>query len=406
MYEIVSGGPGLPLLGTLDDGQAAMDIWMMGVPRIKPFVQILLLIGLLTGSMNAALFMLDRLKPEWFSAPEVGGGFVMEGLGRIQAAQAQRSRKGGGSHRLCAIVGQSSVRFGVSVAEMEEVTGDEWDYLFLSGAGRKLSNLLDTVEPLRKSWLKPDLILFGMHGSFLLEQNFDDLFEFLEGVDTTAESPTESPRHSSGFFEPLYWITTRRSDAAVGINLMTANLRIALTPLLAIPASTRVGAFLDEPVDTPFTLSMTGEDIAAMENERGAAWDRRFADFSKAGEEAQKFVDVIREFRSKGSRVLVVVMPETSILRRRSRPVGNPTLLDPIREAFSPPEVAILDLQDLLPDSAFSDDIHANPEGRVVLSRTMAGAIQEMFGEQREASQPVVSRSLLDGQTEAGGTVR
>jgi hypothetical protein len=74
-------------------------------------------------------------------------------------------------------------------------------------------------------------------------------------------------------------------------------------------------------------------------------------------------VRLIRDFRARGSVVVVLLMPENSRLRNRMPPNVLDSVAIPLQQAFDADVPTVLDLRDAIEDSGFVDLTHLNQKG-------------------------------------------
>jgi hypothetical protein len=115
-------------------------------------------------------------------------------------------------------------------------------------------------------------------------------------------------------------------------------------------------------------------------------------------EQIAALIGLMQEFKEMGSNVVVVLMPEQAALRDKIPSVAEESLRAGIASSFEAGWPVILDLQDTVPDSMFSDYCHLNDEGRLELSRQLGVALRERM----RASAPAPPAASMRRRVAAG----
>lgn len=341
--------------------------------RTLPILTILGLIAFFFVLLNGAFYLTERIWPYWLPHARPGTGY--ESKLELQVLTAEKQLRGevvDPEIPLVVIVGQSSVRSGILIAMLKELDGIDCHYLVLGGAGKGLAPLLRTLEPLRRSSLRPSLVLLGFHNFYLAEGS--PTLTVLPGKGPEPRDPDLRER-ILGFPESVLRISARRPDLAMEIDWFSADLRTRLA--------------------TAFGLSLGGRELGEVDPwaEPHWRWDRtdpfsadaiaKTATTMAFGAEAymrnpvaiRELTEAVRWLRAKGALVGIMNMPQHSSLRELTPPEALVALSGPIEKAFPGPEVRVIDLRDTLPDEFFLDPVHYSTDGRDRISSQLAPQI-------------------------------
>ena len=97
--------------------------------------------------------------------------------------------------------------------------------------------------------------------------------------------------------------------------------------------------------------------------------------YSVNGANARALVNSIKKLRSKGTQVLIVLMPESKPVRDRVPPEAQEVLKTVLNDAFgdNPPDV--IDFRAAMSDDMFADATHLNDTGEQELTKRLAGTL-------------------------------
>jgi len=90
--------------------------------------------------------------------------------------------------------------------------------------------------------------------------------------------------------------------------------------------------------------------------------------------------ELVSQFRDLGTEVILVIMPESFVLRSRVPAEEEQFLIDSMMQGFGAGAPAILNFLDAMPEETFSDYAHLNEAGRAKFSLLLAQALRDRQG--------------------------
>lgn len=100
------------------------------------------------------------------------------------------------------------------------------------------------------------------------------------------------------------------------------------------------------------------------------------ASYALDGPNVLALMDLIRDARARGSEVIIVLMPEPSVLRDAMPAAARLTLDRALERHFGPASPRVFDLRDAMDDSEFWDTIHLDPHGKRVFTVRLSRAFR------------------------------
>ena len=368
---------------------------MQAIKRLIPVAQIACwgVIALLV--VNAVLWGVDAVTPNWLPYRMAGEGFRDDITQRVQAAQVRYAADVGHDEYFCVLLGLSSLREGTDLKLLGQLGSAKCRYLGLCGAGPALDAIPEEAHELEDSKLRPDLVIIGVN-------------EFLQAKPVAP--PTEAggasggggaatPVHSKFIGDLLHhdlrnmvkdvlswvWFYERRRDVSGEIESLLLSGKEKILHAL--------GAHMNNPLNDPWRemIRLGGPDhaSAAALREQLAAYAKRnlFAantyDTTQARAQIESLSDLIRLMKSRGATVVVVLMPEYSQLRSQIPAIAVTQLETQLKAGLSASAPPILNLRDALPDDDFTDIAHVNPEGREAFTKLLAAKVAEYLPRSR-----------------------
>jgi hypothetical protein len=189
----------------------------------------------------------------------------------------------------------------------------------------------------------------------------------------------------------LVWLNARRRDVSVSTERALLNARADLFD------------FFNVQLPTPDTRTPWRSMLRVMGAERfpdrvfrdGIIWARSVGAFDPAAYERSRtaprlLADTLRGLTSKGSRVVVVLTPEHSLLRSREPKGVVEYLRDRLRRESGIRDLEVLDYRRAVADDGFTDLVHLNMSGSKRFTPLLA---RDLSREQWNAP-PLMSASL------------
>lgn len=308
-------------------------------------------------AVNLALYGLSATSLlSWLPDRQTGVGFALDNKQRVEGAE-QEYRDGSvrPDKRLGAIVGISNIREAVDLDMVNQELGSQWRFIGLAGAGAGASSIVDNARILEDSDLRPDLIIVGSAPLQTLDKLLPGAFS----------PPAPSGRaRLKVLVKQLVWLNARRRDVSVSTERGLLDARAALFDLFNVA------------LPTPDTRTPWRSMLRVMGAERfpdkafrdGVTWAHSIGAFDPEAYERSRaaprmLAETVRELASKGSRVVVVLTPEHSLLRSREPKGIADYLQDRLRRESGIRDLEVLDYRSSVADDGFTDLVHLNTSG-------------------------------------------
>jgi hypothetical protein len=330
-----------------------------------------------------------------FLVPEhipMGWNYIEENDARVAGVLAEVAKRELRSTQSLGIyIGKSTARSDIDSATLDANDGLNCRYLGLCGEGAGMQDLGVLACPLFASDLKPFLALVCIHPAFLAgaaPQNPETPLNPLPSLATG--------RWREAVVIALHWnwIQGERTNVNHAIRTALYNLRVRVFNDLHLnqdafcsPDPHPWRPFYPE---TPDARDPDAEVSKRIRQEEEVGWFD-VMQFDKYRQNTTKvLIDVILGFRSRGAEVVVVLMPETTLIRDRIPTEARRYLEEDLTRAFATATPRLLDFRQSMGDTMFRDHIHLNSAGRKEFSLLLARAIKEHM-EKRQESQSVPS---------------
>lgn len=331
--------------------------------------------------VSTAMHATQWVWPDWLPYRLAGRGYEDDIVQRIEAAEAlYRSGVGSGGKPLCALIGLSGMREAGDLKVMDEASGGRCRFIGLSGAGGAVDTLAEQARRLLSGALRPDVAVVGI-GEFML-------------IKPVLPPPPESPwvvamrnrdlRLLAKTAKDRLWFVERRRDVNGTIEAFLIGIKQEMLRLSGV--SRDAG---DNPLESPWREmlrmevpehpSATALRIGLEAYKARGAYDPASFASAKVQAQLEALNSIVRGLRSRGSVVLVAVMPERSELRARIPPDGMAAIRRGLQEGFGADAPPLLDLRDAVPDDGFTDLTHVNSQGRRIVSRLLGGRVAEVL---------------------------
>jgi len=367
--------------------------------RIRPFFQVLLWLVVLTVAVNAVLQGLSSASIlSWPPRVLAGGGYLDDNRQRVAGAVEEYSlgRISSDEH-LGAFVGISNLREDVDLKTVADVTGGSWRFIGLGGAGFALPDITPHANVLINSDLRPDLVAVGLSLHQLVDTRpkpgaFNaGLAEYLRRGDW---------RNSAVAIRNWFWFYARRQDVTMAAEASVLDARERLFRSWNVHLrEQQVGRHSPwrEMIksDWPEHFSANTLREQAQFFEEMGVFDA--GTYEKSPKATAALVRVIEGFRSRGARVVVLLLPQHSQLRERIPRQAYDIFTTALKQKFSAEPLPLLDLRTIIDDDGFVDLPHLNRKGSTKFSKLMA--------EQLLPYLPKTS-PLMKASSEGNGAVR
>lgn len=285
-----------------------------------------------------------------------------------RAGRPQSSRRG-------LIIGQSSSLWGIDLDQLEEQDGTELRWFLISGNGASAAKMAFYARPLMDSSIEFDVVLLALHMAF----NAGDI---------------EQPRSARAEIPALYreLVTRRWYDASQRLLdwvwLVKHRQRLGTWVVQqCFETRTRVMHAFGKGADEIFTpvadawreplppeIFQAAPEVAPpLQSPRYPYWSEPER-YRSDSVDARALQGLVRHYQQRGARVVLLLMPEKSILRETTPPEAYASLVGPLQSRAGPP-VDVIDLRALIEDRLFFDRTHVYAEGRRLLTRRLSEAL-------------------------------
>jgi hypothetical protein len=356
--------------------------------RLAPLVGVVLLVVGALVVLNVVALLLFGAHPQRLSAAEVLDPIEYRRIG-AQVAAAEMDWGAGtqpGPHRLAIVVGLSTAREDIDSRVLGAgLCPAGMTVLNLGNSGGSYRELAFYLRALRSTSLQSSLTIVAVHPVWLAGR----------AQASASASGASSPRNASivssgGPLEGLLggllarevqrfgWIVSNRRGLHASLVDELLRVRAAIADRFGFGASALFAGDSASPWSPRYAYHErhAGEEFL---NDQLVAWARygwfNARSFSSTGPEAASLDELLRELRSLGSPMAIVLMPERSEMRRLIPAVADRAFRVAVGRGNS---AAIVDLRDQVPDSMFYDYAHLNAGGRARVSTEMAARLSEV----------------------------
>ena len=353
--------------------------------RMIPLAKVLAGLFVIALLLNCAFLAVDHYRPDWLPRQMEGTGFSDDIAQRIAAAQNAYPADAARGKYLCVLLGLSSIREASDLKLMTELTHGDCRILGLGGAGPSMEDINLQSASLRHSTLRADLVVIGIN-------------EFNQAKPTSAERAVLSSQQVTLKGAILHhnlrdiakqlltyvWFYQHRQD--ISLNLESMLLRDKTKILNALGAHAQATG---DPWREMIHLETPQKASQASLDEQLKAYDER--DLFKpatyasvlADQQRADLADLIAAMQARGSKVVLVLMPEYSELRRRLPDNAVTELLNNLQTTLGANMPPVVNLRDAIGDEGFTDISHTNTEGRDAFTRLLADQINRFLPRNR-----------------------
>lgn len=313
---------------------------------------------------NAALVLTSAVFPDWLPRQFFGVDFLVENRERAQGvAELYEEGTLTDDDRFVVILGLSSASEGITLEELTYRSRDSVHFLGLGGAGRNMRDLARYAEPLITSDARPVLAVFAIN-----------LFHLVDPVSFTEGFIANMQKVQTGYDFLGIWMLRRRQDVKAAIDFRIDRTRTSLFKYFDVKLHNTADPWREF---VRMGLPQTQLDSGWQKNiERYGQRGYYDADsFRRSTIQVGFFVELLTAFAKRNTDIMVVLMPEHSLLRARIPVTAMDALLEPLDLRFGVNMPAVVDLRDSIPDSGFKDISHLNQEGRKLFGEDFAAAI-------------------------------
>lgn len=298
--------------------------------------------------------------------------------GRLAGIIEARRAAGTAENPHVVILGFSTVREGFSPTFFEPANRGIPRFWNLGTSGGGFQQLHEQVELFCASGLETDVVLLGIHPSYLVGRrttyssdptDLGDIWEAIRG---------RNPRNFKHALGHLFWPCRDRELIHRWIDRLLTQGRMSLLKKAGFQT-------LFQPASDPFAVQQGypmrrgQEDLnRQMKGWEALGWFDQ--DVYEENEDQQSYlVDAVCQLQARSKLVGVVMMPETSELRRRVPPIASQTVRTVLDKHFSDAPVVQIDLRDEFDDGMFADYAHLNARGREAFSARLEHELENVI---------------------------
>lgn len=322
----------------------------------------------------ALLFLAQTPVLGWLPDRQTGAGFVLDNQQRVASAIAdyRAGRVARGDH-LVAVTGISNVREGVNVDILRQRLGPSVRVLGIAGAGAGAKAIVENANTLLHSSLRPDMVILGIAP-----------LQMLDTLMTPGVIPAGMPQPTvrerlREWVRQGFWIFARRNDISISVDNALLGLRGAMFTALGL----RLPAPAVDSAWRPMMRVMGAEHFPEATLVAGVDWARSIGTFDRTAYAQARvaplmIAQLVRQFHDRGAKVIVVVTPEHTLLRRREPAGIVASITDRLKHDSGIPNLQVLDMRAYISNAGFVDLSHLNSIGSRRFSYALAEQISKL----------------------------
>lgn len=310
----------------------------------------------------------------WLPDRQTGAGYVDDNRQRAQAAEREyRLGRVPRDAYLAVLFGISNVREGVQLDVLNPYLGTRVKLLGQAGAGAGAPSILENATPLLATQLKPDLALIGLSPLQMLDP--PPLPVAVGAPSNQREAKDELKR----WLGSTMWLFARRIDLVIAADrtLQVARARFFSTLDVALPVADVRSPwrpmmrtlFIERVPDAAIKSSLANLEPL------GPSKVSRYVESSRS---ARMLASMILQLQARGSKVVVFLTPEHSLLRHREPANVTELIQAKLRSETGDPSIVVMDFRSAIDDSGFVDLVHLNTRGSRDFSRVLGKAIGQV----------------------------
>jgi hypothetical protein len=295
--------------------------------------------------------------------------------------------------RFGALLGSSTLHTGVDPTVLDSDVAPPLRWFHLNGNGTT-GSVLDTMAGLLlRSRIRPEVVVFGVNLGMMAED--EGYVDSRLRDETGFHYPPLRQYLVEGKLKLLLAEAMENGVTAVGVTLnralpgrnrISTNAQyLALRARMALFAALGVDTeAIFSPMDRPWEMDPGWTSGPHVTEEEMTGWMDVFRNFgwfkpehyAAGNPHARSIANAVKRCRDSGIDAVIVLLPEMARVREKIPREAERCLSSALAEAFGPDGVDVIDLRDSLPDDLFFDPIHPDPEGKVLISRRLAGILK------------------------------
>ncbi|HTW94895.1 MAG TPA: hypothetical protein VMD30_08895 [Tepidisphaeraceae bacterium] len=347
--------------------------------RLIPLLCLLFFLAVLIALLSGIMWRIDHKFPNWLPARMQGTGFDTDISQRVAAAETKFPADAKTGKYLCAFLGLSSIREASDLAGITEASGGRCRILGLCAAGPTLQDIDHYGTYLLDSNLRPDLVIIGVN-------EFNEAKPTAEQINAMARQRVtlmsairrHDVRNAAKLVLNDIWFYYRRQDVSLEFESLLENANAHIVNALGGHQANGATNPWREMIrlETPTKASLATfmeqiNDYAARDLFKPQTYTS-----DMAAQQRGYLVDLIKSLQARGARVVVVLMPEDSLLRDRLPPDSVSELVSSLK-SIRPNPPPVVNLRTAIGDPDFTDISHVNNDGRAAVSGMLAKIINQ-----------------------------
>ncbi|MCV2349765.1 hypothetical protein [Paucibacter sp. Y2R2-4] len=298
------------------------------------------------------------------------------------AAEFQNNRLANEQPAVVVALGLSTVREGLDPVAISQHFDGRVHLLNLASSGGSFSEMRAYAEPLIKGSLRPDLVILGVHPSWLAAASLRLMPAAPFDQQSLLDSIKWELHESKKWLRQRSWILTHRIAVHGIIQNSLQAIRADLNQFY-LTSSIQGGpsAMRDPWAVRPIYSEDKAEPaflLTQLREWQAAGWfDAR--NLSSSNPEAIVLTDMLQTLTTICPKVVLILMPESAEFRRKV-PSSSGNTLRSIADKVQP-KIQVLDFREALPDSYFRDHAHLNTRGRHSFSLLIASRFEHLLPE-------------------------
>jgi hypothetical protein len=332
-------------------------------------------------------------RPSWLPAsdPTMEPAAFKEAAGRVAGVLHSDKARGGppSGRRIGVLLGTSTLQCGIDpvlLGSTSKTDGSRIDWLSLHAI---------TANPADLEWithrilddLTPSVVVLAINPGTLARS--DDYLSDPTSVDMTAIRAHLRSKYrtllaedaSNAFLVPWNRLFPNRSRVGHWFHRGLFEWRFALFARLGYDLRAQYPANRDPWTSTPWTRDEVAPAMF-LDYQVDGWWRKGWfdaANYDVDGPNYQAIVRMTRTFRSRGTWVVILLLPEPRRLREIVPLAAVTNLHVALEKSFGADQPPVIDCRESLPEDLFADAVHSMPRGRETFTPIAAKALRQVL---------------------------
>lgn len=306
---------------------------------------------------NVTFWISSALAPNalWVPKQFFGIDFVKDNHQKIRGAVTYfENQPNSSENELVVILGLSSASEGIASEQLLNTSSKGYKILSLSGGGRNFKEISLFASPLIHSDLAPKLVIFAINPFHFIDPDKKQL-DFWQTLRLTPADEILTG-----------WLKKQRKE----------DLRHLLDMALLDIRGHLFLYFKNNSDDSKLSPWKNSIPMAITPISSLGAWQQKLSqygargyyqltNYTRSNQQVTELSRMVTAFRKKGATVIIVFMPEHSLLYQSVPKKSIPTILDKIEFLLKDQrKVEVVNCREVIPDKYFNDISHMNKKGK------------------------------------------